>query len=115
MSLTKPFQAAVYGLGVCAEFGGPVFKPLVGGTFYFIYRSFCYYIILITTFLVFFFSFFAEALSRLNVVIQHANAMQPDNLMAYDNAVSALGKICQFHRANIDSAQVLLDPKSFIS
>lgn len=28
------FQAAVYGLGVCAEFGGPVFKPLVGGIFY---------------------------------------------------------------------------------
>lgn len=24
-------QAAVYGLGVCAEFGGSVFKPLVGG------------------------------------------------------------------------------------
>lgn len=27
------FQAAVYGLGVCAEFGGSVFKPLVGGVF----------------------------------------------------------------------------------
>ena len=28
------FQAAVYGLGVCAEFGGSVFKPLVGGTLF---------------------------------------------------------------------------------
>lgn len=28
-------QAAVYGLGVCAEFGGSVFKPLVGGMIYF--------------------------------------------------------------------------------
>lgn len=28
------FQAAVYGLGVCAEFGGAAFKPLVGGMFY---------------------------------------------------------------------------------
>ena len=28
------FQAAVYGLGVCAEFGGSVFKPLVGGKVY---------------------------------------------------------------------------------
>ena len=28
------FKAAVYGLGVCAEFGGSVFKPLVGGTIY---------------------------------------------------------------------------------
>jgi len=24
-------QAAVYGIGVCAEFGGSVFRPLVGG------------------------------------------------------------------------------------
>ncbi|KAL3719763.1 hypothetical protein ACJRO7_004699 [Eucalyptus globulus] len=71
-------QAAVYGLGVCAEFGGSVFKPLVG-----------------------------EALSRLNVVIRDPNALQPDNVMAYDNAVSALGKICQFHRDNIDSSQVV--------
>ncbi|KAG8387370.1 hypothetical protein BUALT_Bualt02G0014300 [Buddleja alternifolia] len=71
-------QAAVYGLGVCAEFGGSVFKPLVG-----------------------------EALSRLNVVIRHPNALQPESVMAYDNAVSALGKICQFHRDSIDSAQVV--------
>ncbi|KAH6766520.1 ARM repeat superfamily protein [Perilla frutescens var. hirtella] len=71
-------QAAVYGLGVCAEFGGSVIKPLVG-----------------------------EALSRLNVVIRHPNALQPENVMAYDNAVSALGKICQFHRDSIDSAQVI--------
>ncbi|KAF7119802.1 hypothetical protein RHSIM_Rhsim13G0232100 [Rhododendron simsii] len=71
-------QAAVYGLGVCAEFGGSVFKPLVG-----------------------------EALSRLNVVIRDPNALQAENVMAYDNAVSALGKICQFHRDSIDSAQVV--------
>ncbi|KAH0997898.1 hypothetical protein GBA52_021762 [Prunus armeniaca] len=71
-------QAAVYGLGVCSEFGGTVIKPLIG-----------------------------EALSRLNVVIQHPNAVQPENLMAYDNAVSALGKICQFHRDSIDAAQVI--------
>ncbi|KAL6519655.1 hypothetical protein OROHE_017345 [Orobanche hederae] len=71
-------QAAVYGLGVCAEFGGSVFKPLVG-----------------------------EALSRLNAVIRHPNALQPEHVMAYDNAVSALGKICQFHRDTIDSVQVV--------
>lgn len=49
---------------------------------------------------------FPEALSRLNVVIRHPNALQPENLMAYDNAVSALGKICLFHRDSIDAAQV---------
>lgn len=50
---------------------------------------------------------FAEALSRLNVVIRDPSAKQSENVMAYDNAVSALGKICQFHRDSIDSAQVL--------
>ncbi|KAG5569096.1 hypothetical protein H5410_058862 [Solanum commersonii] len=71
-------QAAVYGLGVCAEHGGSAFKSLVG-----------------------------EALSRLYVVLRHPNAVQPENIMAYDNAVSALGKICNFHRDSIDSAQVI--------
>lgn len=48
----------------------------------------------------------AEALSRLNNVIGHPDALHSDNVMAYDNAVSALGKICQFHRDSIDAAQV---------
>ncbi|KAI4348458.1 hypothetical protein L6164_009181 [Bauhinia variegata] len=71
-------QAAVYGVGVCAEFGGSVFKPLVG-----------------------------EALSRLDTVIRHPNALHSDNVMAYDNAVSALGKICQFHRDSINATQIV--------
>ncbi|XP_061343320.1 uncharacterized protein LOC133289409 [Gastrolobium bilobum] len=71
-------QAAVYGVGVCAEFGGSVFKPLVG-----------------------------EALSMLDAVIRHPNALHSDNVMAYDNAVSALGKICQFHRDSINATQVV--------
>ncbi|XP_039139952.1 importin-5-like [Dioscorea cayenensis subsp. rotundata] len=71
-------QAALYGIGVCAEFGGAMFRPLVG-----------------------------EALSKLNNVIRHPDAQHSDNLMAYDNAVSALGKICMHHRDGIDAAQVL--------
>ncbi|KAI4350353.1 hypothetical protein L6164_004815 [Bauhinia variegata] len=71
-------QAAVYGVGVCAEFGGSVFKTLVG-----------------------------EALSRLDNVIRHPNALHSDNVMAYDNAVSALGKICQFHRDSINATQIV--------
>ncbi|KAH9611136.1 hypothetical protein KSS87_023271 [Heliosperma pusillum] len=71
-------QAAVYGLGVCAELGGSVFKPLVG-----------------------------ESLTRLNSVLRHPNATHAENVMAYDNAVSALGKICQFHRENIDASQIV--------
>lgn len=71
-------QAAVYGIGVCAEFGGTVFRPLVG-----------------------------EALSRLDVIIRHPNAQHSDNVMVYDNAVSALGKICQFHRECVDASQII--------
>ncbi|XP_021980534.1 importin-5 [Helianthus annuus] len=71
-------QAAVYGLGVCAEHGGSVIKPLIG-----------------------------EVLSRLNFVIRQPDALELDNVMAYDNAVSALGKVCHFHRDSIDSAQVI--------
>jgi hypothetical protein len=47
-----------------------------------------------------------EALSRLYNVIKHPNALDLDNAMAYDNAVSALGKICRFHRDIIDVSQV---------
>ncbi|KAL9255453.1 Importin-5-like protein [Drosera capensis] len=72
------YQAAVYGLGVCAEYGRSVFRPLVG-----------------------------EALSRLSTVIGHPNARHPDNIMAYDHAVSALGKICQHHRESINAAQIV--------
>ncbi|XP_028790376.1 importin-5 [Neltuma alba] len=71
-------QAAVYGVGVCAEFGGSVFKLFVG-----------------------------EALSRLDAVIRHPNALHSDNVMAYDNAVSAFGKICQFHRDSINATQLV--------
>ncbi|KAJ6974900.1 uncharacterized protein [Populus alba] len=71
-------QAAVYGIGICAELGGSVFKPLVG-----------------------------EALSRLNAVISDPNAHHSDNTMAYDNAVSAVGKICEFHRDSIDAARIV--------
>ncbi|KAI7729183.1 hypothetical protein M8C21_025857, partial [Ambrosia artemisiifolia] len=71
-------QAAVYGLGVCAQHGGSVIKPFIG-----------------------------EVLSSLNFVIRHPKALEVDNVMAYDNAVSALGKVCHFHRDSIDSTQVI--------
>nr|XP_016458312.1 PREDICTED: importin-5-like isoform X1 [Nicotiana tabacum] len=71
-------QNALYGLGLSAEYGGYAFRPFIG-----------------------------EALSRINVVITHLNALEPENAEAYDNAVSALGKICQFHRETIDSAQII--------
>ncbi|XP_059281070.1 uncharacterized protein LOC132034724 [Lycium ferocissimum] len=71
-------QSALYGLVLWAEYGRSSFKPFVG-----------------------------EALSRINIVIMHKRAREPENEFAYDNAVSALGKICQFHGESIDSAQVI--------
>ncbi|KAI3935949.1 hypothetical protein MKX01_021900 [Papaver californicum] len=71
---------------------------------------------LIKTFKVSFLPFFDElssyltpmwALSRLNVVIMHPNALSSENVMEYNNAVSALGKICLHHRDSIDAAQVV--------
>lgn len=71
-------QAAVYGIGVCAEFGGSDFKTVA-----------------------------AEALEKLKIVISQPTAFQAENAMATDNAVSALGKICEFHRDVIDATQVV--------
>ncbi|XP_015167120.1 ran-binding protein 6-like [Solanum tuberosum] len=71
-------QKALYGLGLYAEYDGSVFQPYV-----------------------------REAMSRINVVIMHLRAREPENELAYDNAVSTLGKIFQFHRELIDSAQVI--------
>lgn len=48
-------------------------------------------------------------------MIRHPDALHPDNVMAYDNAVSALGKICQFHRDGIDAAKVALCALLFLS
>ncbi|GJN23631.1 hypothetical protein PR202_gb11295 [Eleusine coracana subsp. coracana] len=71
-------QAAVYGIGICAEFGGSAFRSHTG-----------------------------ESLSQLYNVIKHPNALDLENAMAYDNAVSALGKICHFLRDSIDASQVI--------
>ncbi|KAH9315236.1 hypothetical protein KI387_023863 [Taxus chinensis] len=71
-------QAAVYGIGVCAEHGGAKMKPLVG-----------------------------ESLSKLNDVISHPSAFLSDNRIATDNAISALGKICEHQRDCIDASQVV--------
>ncbi|XP_075092541.1 uncharacterized protein LOC142172760 [Nicotiana tabacum] len=57
-------QIAFCGLELCAEYGGYNFKPYIG-----------------------------EALSRINVVIMHFNALEPESLEAYDAAVLALGLV----------------------
>lgn len=70
------------------------------------YLEDCLYVCRWTLHYIHFFFLPAEALSRLDMVIRNPSAQHSDNMMAYDNAVSALGKICQFHRDSIDAPQV---------
>ena len=110
--LTCCFQAAVYGIGICAEFGGSAFRPHTGGMCF----TYCKSDYFIVTFCCWHWLFVcAEALSRLYNVIKHPNALDLDNAMAYDNSVSALGKICQFHRDSINASQVSYEPYAFIT
>eukprot|EP00899_Mesostigma_viride_P014218 jgi/Mesvir1/22798/Mv14182-RA.3 len=67
-------QAAVYGVGVLAAVGGVHFQ------------SMC-----------------ADATAKLTAIIQHPAGRSRDNVMATDNAVSALGKVFEFQRAHIDA------------
>eukprot|EP00268_Persea_americana_P066194 TRINITY_DN8961_c1_g1_i2.p1 TRINITY_DN8961_c1_g1~~TRINITY_DN8961_c1_g1_i2.p1 ORF type:complete len:599 (-),score=136.06 TRINITY_DN8961_c1_g1_i2:315-2111(-) len=71
-------QAAVYGLGICAKNGDAWLE-----------------------------FFIKEALRALNRVISHQSAFQFENRMATDNAISALGKICEYRRDCIDATQVI--------
>lgn len=70
-------QAALYGIGVCAEHGAASFRPYVG-----------------------------EALRCLMSAVGAGDARSPDNEMATDNAVAALGKLIEFQRPAFDAAQM---------
>ncbi|KAL6755245.1 armadillo-type protein [Haematococcus lacustris] len=70
-------QCAVYGLGILAAKAPEAFRPFV-----------------------------PEALQRILHVIGAPNAKEEDNQLATDNALSALGKILEFHSDAIDSGAV---------
>ena len=69
-------QASVYGVGVMAQNLGQAFLPHVAG-----------------------------ALQALATVIQAPGAREEENLNATENAISALGKLCEFQRAAIPSPE----------
>ncbi|KAI9303801.1 armadillo-type protein [Cunninghamella echinulata] len=71
-------QASAYGIGVCAQFGGPQ------------YADAC-----------------AAALDPLFTIIKAPNARDEDNVMITENAISAVSKICQFNGSKIDVNSVL--------
>lgn len=51
-------------------------------------------------------TFFAAALAGLNATISLPSSRAAENIMATDNAVSALGKICEHQRDSIDGINV---------
>lgn len=69
-------QAAVYGLGLCAQYGGDAFAPHVG-----------------------------TALAKLHAIVTHPSAKEDENLSPTENAVSAILKIARFRAgtAGVDS------------
>lgn len=71
-------QAAAYGIGICAEHGDAQSELYI-----------------------------KEALRTLDPIISHQSAFQFENRMATDNAISALGKICEHRRDCISAAQVI--------
>jgi len=71
-------QAAVYGVGICAQVGRDHFKHLV-----------------------------ADALNRLGFVINDQNARSEDNIHATENAISAVGRICRYQTTAIDISLIL--------
>jgi len=65
-------QAAVYGIGVCSQFGGDLVKPFV-----------------------------PQVLATLDQVIADPSARSEENVYATENAISAIAKICRFHAPSI--------------
>ncbi|ESO05871.1 hypothetical protein HELRODRAFT_188208 [Helobdella robusta] len=72
-------QAAAYGVGVMAKFGGPAFA----GT--------C-----------------SEVLPLLTRVIQEATSRSPENVCATENAISAVAKICRYNSSQISNMNEVL-------
>ncbi|KAJ1658463.1 importin subunit beta-3 [Dispira simplex] len=71
-------QAAIYGLGVTAQFGGPQYAEL------------CAHV----------------APILVNLINAH-DSKELKNVFVRDNAISALGKICRFNASQVDMANVL--------
>jgi len=74
----------VYGLGCCAQFGGPIFKNAA-----------------------------AQVMQSIQQVMGAPNARSKENVMATDNAVSALGKTIEFHSDSIGDRAVAM--QAFLS
>ncbi|KXS13655.1 importin subunit beta-3 [Gonapodya prolifera JEL478] len=71
-------QAASYGIGVAAEFGGPAYAEMCAG-----------------------------ALGPLFTLVNAKKSRDEENIMATENAVAAVAKICKFNNSKFDVNQVI--------
>jgi len=71
-------QAAVYGVGIFAQVGGDLFAPMI-----------------------------PDILMRLNAVITSPDSRSNTNINPTENAISAVGRICEAHPNSVNLAQVL--------
>ncbi|KAK7305662.1 hypothetical protein VNO77_43570 [Canavalia gladiata] len=78
-------EEAARGIRICAEFGTPQLKPFVN-----------------------------RILSELSSLMKDPNRSLPENAKAHDIAVSALGRICEFHRECIDGSKIVPAWLSFL-
>ncbi|KAJ3340538.1 hypothetical protein HDU93_006831 [Gonapodya sp. JEL0774] len=71
-------QAASYGIGVAAEFGGPAYAEMCAG-----------------------------ALAPLFTMVNAKKSRSEENLLATENAIAAIAKICKFNYSQFDLNQVI--------
>ncbi|XP_027335605.1 uncharacterized protein LOC113849710 [Abrus precatorius] len=78
-------EEAARGIRICAEFGTPQLKPFVN-----------------------------RILAELSILMKDPNRSLSENAKAHDIAVSALGRICEFHRECIDGSKIVPAWLSFL-
>ncbi|XP_076436016.1 importin-5-like isoform X1 [Babylonia areolata] len=71
-------QAACYGIGVMAQFGGAVYSDIC-----------------------------TECIPRLVSVIEHSESKQPENVNATENAISAVVKICKYNSSKVSADDLI--------
>ncbi|TDH69777.1 hypothetical protein CCR75_005806 [Bremia lactucae] len=70
-------QAAAFGVGICASHGGDAFTPYA-----------------------------KQCLKLLDPIVTHPNAQKQTRRNATDNAVAALGKLCEYHAEAVDASKL---------
>lgn len=60
------------------------------------------------------FFFFTECINKLTAIVTQPTSRSPESEFATDNAISAIGKICELHPDAVNSAQILAGWLSYL-